>query len=158
MDTSTVPVSVLQTATDSALATHEILDEAAHQQLATDEDEDVTWLTSRLDSVSTELQNLKATNETSTSAMMTAFQESQNQSRTLLETQAQMITTLTDNLTALSQSALLRSVPENLASTLPDESLTPEATVEVIAVEPAESAAIAEASVPASPSRKRTRL
>ncbi len=161
MATSTVPISVIESAADSALATHEVLDEAAHQQIATEVDEDYKWLTDRLDAQEREInllrQQLSEMFQSRTSELMTAFDQSQSQSRTLLETQAQMITTLTENLTALSASALLRSTLPNSENTS-TETLPATETIAVVETVPADSAATQVSSEAEGPRYKRRRI
>jgi hypothetical protein len=140
-ETLTVPVSVVENAADSALATHEVLDEAAHQQIASTEDEDYAWLTERLDATNREVATLREqlTNqfETRVQAMLSAFNESTQQSRTLIEAQTQMIATLTESLTALNQSVLSKLTPNDSESSSTNESeqQPTETVTEAVAVE-----------------------
>jgi hypothetical protein len=116
-DEIVVPAAAL----DSAIEAHAEMDAAAHQQIANTEDEDYKWLTDRLDALQTEVATLRtmmASTETRDSEILSAFQLSQEsartmaeQNRTLIEAQTRMIETLTANLTALSESALLKSIP-----------------------------------------------
>jgi hypothetical protein len=126
-----VPVSTVTEAADSALATHEVLDDAAHQQIAATEDEDYKWLTDLLEGLSQRVSSLEQTQTTKFESLLVAFQESREQSKTLIEAQTQMIETLTANLTALSESALLRS---NLSSLETSSQAAPEAETETATV------------------------
>lgn len=152
-----VPVAVM----DNALEAHAEMDAAAHAQIATTVDEDYTWLTDRLDALYAEVSSLRTQQNDRNTELLTAFQETREQSRTLIEAQTRMIETLTSNLTALSESALLRSLPNDSVTSLQNEpqneNQAPTAeTVEVIV--PASQEPTAESSAASEAAKKRRRL
>jgi hypothetical protein len=129
-ETLEVPVSTVTAAADSALATHEVLDDAAHAEIAQTEDEDYKWLTDRLDALQREQTALQSTFQSRFEAMALTLSQNQEQSRLLIESQASMITSLLESVTALSASALLKSIPMNSQNSSLEE--TPVTVTEVV--------------------------
>jgi hypothetical protein len=119
---SVVPVA----ATD--LGTHEQLDNAAHVEIATIEDEDYKWLTDRLDGLQMEVASLQSSQANRFTEMNTLLSTNQEQSRTLIQAQSEMITNLLSSVTALSEMAILKSIPPNSENSLPLE-VPPEVTI-----------------------------
>ena len=111
-----VPQGTVEAASQSALETHEVLDQAAHQEIAQTEDEDYKWLTDRLDAHSaslTALQTELATTRGQIAALETLLNSNQEQSRLLIQTLTEQNANLLQSVTTLSESALLKSPPNN---------------------------------------------
>lgn len=105
-ETLTIPVASLEQATDSALVTHEVLDQAAHEQIADTKDEDYKWLTDRLDAQSAEIASLRMLCLSQYQEQSTLLQSNQEQSRLLIQSQSEMIANLLSSVTALSLSLI----------------------------------------------------
>jgi hypothetical protein len=150
-DTIEVPVESV-----TALETHEIVDAAQHAKIAQTEDEDYKWLTERLDAHQAEMAALRG----QVTALETLLQSNQEQSRTLIAAQSEMITQLLASVTSLSESALLRSNLSNLESSSPVVVEAPPETVVEAVTEavPEESVPTAESSEVGALAKKRRRM
>jgi len=138
-----------------ALESHEAIDAAQHAQIAQTEDEDYKWLTDRLDAHQTQVAELKA----QVTALETLLQTNQEQSRTLIAAQSEMITKLLESVTAMSESALLKSNLSNLESSSPVVEKAPVEVKEVVKeVVPEKHEAIGESSGEGEPKKKRQRI
>ena len=116
-----------------ALVVAEVQNQAEHTEIAQTEDEDYKWLTDRLDEHSREIASLASAQSLKFQELTMALQANQEQSRLMIESLTKINETLTTNLTALSQSALLQSNLNNLeSSSTVTENPTPETVVEVI--------------------------
>lgn len=124
------------TATETVVTETTNTVEADQSAVTTETDDEYKWLTERLDAHTAELREAKTLLQT---AMM-AVQESLQPLRTAMEQQttmnqqlSSMVQTMSETLTALAASAVLRSTPNNSTATLP---ATETATETVAVVEP----------------------
>lgn len=160
-ETITVPSTVVEAATDSALQVHAALDDIAHTEIAQTEDEDYAWLTERLDALRSEVTQLRSQSATQYESIAFTFRESMSQSQELIRNQTILIQTLSEGIAALTvanASASLTLTQTALETSSETEPLP--GTIAVTEVEPVVAAVTGESSVPgpANAGKKRLRM